>query len=82
MVLFKKVIYFVTPANVSGTEKVGTEGIKNKSNYRFYELKQIWIIGFMNDIHQNSPSTNYLIFGCLPGNELYTVLQIHTTIFK
>lgn len=51
-------------------------------NYRFYELKQIWIIGFMNDIHQNSPSTNYLIFGCLPGNELYTVLQIHTTIFK
>lgn len=31
MVLFKKVIYFVTPANVSGTEKVGTEGIKNKS---------------------------------------------------
>ncbi|RZS11149.1 hypothetical protein BHM03_00042448, partial [Ensete ventricosum] len=31
MVLFKKVIYFVITANVSGTEKVGTERIKNKS---------------------------------------------------
>ncbi|RWV91452.1 hypothetical protein BHE74_00021879 [Ensete ventricosum] len=31
IVLFKKVIYFVITANVSGTEKVGTERIKNKS---------------------------------------------------